>query len=325
MKNRIAFATPQILLSVFLAGALVGCATSDGPSRDKSFDAGARERAKPYLKDLVSYDFRFSSPKGTCGPLEADADWKDFVWAAGACVHKQDWNQVEKLGLEMSSRHVDSPWGAYFLGLAAAGRGALLRSHWMLDLAEKKAGGPLALVRYEKARLLEREEGPASAAKEMKEAVKLDPMMVAGQLWLAQVYHRDRMLSEAERHYRLALDSKGDLYPALSGLSEILVEKKNGPDAVTFLSRALLLRPEVSETRVKLAYVYETMMGEPGKALQTLRELRVAMEKGRSKGRVGFDLNQKILDLEKSMRPTQKEQAQETQPGRQPAQSKKGG
>ena len=85
MKNRIAFATPQILLSVFLAGALVGCATSDGPGRDKSFDAGARERAKPYLKDLVSYDFRFSSPKGTCGPLEADADWKDFVWAAGAC------------------------------------------------------------------------------------------------------------------------------------------------------------------------------------------------------------------------------------------------
>ncbi len=325
MMNRIALAAPQLVLSLAVACGLVGCATGEGPRRDKSFDAGARERAKPFLKDLVSYDFRFSSPKRACAAVEADADWKDYVWAAGACVQKQDWNQVEKLGLEMSSRHVDSPWGAYFLGLAASGRGEYLRSHWMLDLAEKKAGGPLALVRFEKARLLEREEGPASAAKEMKEAVKLDPMMVAGQLWLAQVYHRDRMLNEAERHYRLALDSKGDLYPALSGLSEILVEKKNGSDAVIFLSRALLLKPEVSETRVKLAHVYETMMGEPGKALQTLRELRVAMEKGRSKGRVGFDLNQKILDLEKSMKPVQKEQAQETQPGRQPAQSKKGG
>jgi tetratricopeptide (TPR) repeat protein len=325
MRNRFFHAAPQVALGLLLTAGLIGCATGSSLNGGKSFDSGARERAKPFLKDLVSYDFRFSSPKGTCAQMPAESDWKDFVWAAGACVHKQDWMQLEKLGLEMSSRHVDSPWGAYFLGIAAAGRGEFLRSHWMLDLAEKKAGGPLALVRYEKARLLEREEGPASAAKEMIEAVKLDPQMVAGQLWLAQVYHRDRMLNEAERHYRLALDTKGDLYPALSGLSEILVEKKNGPDAVIFLSRALLLKPEVSETRVRLAHVYETMMGEPGKALQTLRELRVAMEKGRSKGRVGFDLNQKILDLEKSMKPVQKEQAQETQPGRQPAQSKKGG
>lgn len=304
---------------------VLGCATGEGPRRDKSYDASSRERAMPYLKGLVSHDFRFSPVKGNCGSVADGSDWKDYVYSAGACVHKQDWGQVEKLGLEMSSRHFDSPWGAYFLGLAASARGEYLRAHWMLDLAERKAGGPLALVRYEKARLLEREEGPASAAKEMKEAVKLDPMLTSGQLWLAQVYHRDRMLGEAERHYRLALDSKSELYPALIGLSDILMEKKAGTEAVVMLSRALLLKPEVSETRIKLAHVYETMTGEPEKALQTLRELQVAMGKGRAKGRVGFDLIQKIQELEKSLRPSPKEQAQESQPVRQPAQTKKGG
>lgn len=300
---------------------LSGCATSQPTGKKLEYDSAAKERAKIYLKDLASVDFRYSNTGRPCArPADGD-DWKVFVLSAGACVQKGDWVLVEKLGTEMAAQEVDSPWGAYFLGLVASQKGEFLRAHWLLDLAEKKAGGPIGIVRYEKARLLEREEGPSSAAKEMKEAVRLDGTLLAGHLWLAQVYHRDRVMADAEKHYRQALDLKADLWPALSGLSEILMDKNDGLEAANILSRALILRPESAETRVKLAYVYENMTKEPVKALQTLRELRVAMEKGRAKGRVGFDLNTKIINLEKSLKPTPVEQARD----REPAQSKKGG
>lgn len=310
------------LFYLFAVGLMLsGCATTQSNSRHQAFDSASKERARIYLKDLTSIDFRYSSTGRPCTtPVEGD-DWKVWVLSAGACVQKGDWPLVERLGTEMASREVDSPWGAYFLGLAAVQKGEFLRAHWLFDLAEKKAGGPIGIVRYEKARLLEREEGPSAAAKEMKEAVRLETSLVAGHLWLAQVYHRDRVMAEAEKYYRQALEVKSDLWPALSGLSEILIDKNDGTEAANTLSRALILRPESAETRVKLAHVYENMTKEPVKALQTLRELRVAMEKGRAKGRVGFDLNTKILNLEKSLKPTPVEQARE----REPAESKKGG
>lgn len=310
------------LFYVFGIGLMLsGCATTPPSSKNQSFDSAAKERARIYLKDLTSVDFRYSNTGRSCAaPVEGD-EWKVWVLAAGSCVQKGDWSLVEKLGNEMASREVDSPWGAYFLGLASIHKGEFLRAHWLFDLAEKKAGGPIGIVRYEKARLLEREEGPSSAAKEMKEAVRLESSLVAGHLWLAQVYHRDRVLAEAEKYYRQALELKSDLWPALSGLSEILIDKNDGIEAAIILSRAMILRPESAETRVKLAHVYENMTKEPVKGLQTLRELRVAMEKGRAKGRVGFDLNTKILTLEKSLKPTPVEQARE----REPAESKKGG
>jgi tetratricopeptide (TPR) repeat protein len=312
----------RILFSVLALGlTLSGCATTEPGSKNSTFDSAAKERARVYLKDLTSVDFRYSNTGRSCAtPLDAD-DWKMWVLSAGACVQKGDWNLVENLGTDMASREVDSPWGAYFLGLAAIQKGEFLRAHWLLDLAEKKAGGPIGIVRYEKARLLEREEGPSSAAKEMKEAVRLEATLVAGHLWLAQVYHRDRVMADAEKYYRQALEVKSDLWPALAGLSEILIDKNDGIEAANMLSRALILRPESAEIRVKLAHVYENMTKEPAKALQTLRELRVAMEKGRAKGRVGFDLNTKIMNLEKSLKPTPVEQARE----REPAESKKGG
>lgn len=310
------------LFYVSLLGLILsGCATSSPTGRKLVFDSAAKERARVYLKDLASVDFRYASTGRPCAQPVAGDDWKVFVLAAGACVQKGDWALVEKLGTEMAASEVHSPWGAYFLGLAASHKGEFLRAHWLLDLSEKKAGGPVGIVRYEKARLLEREEGPSSAAKEMKEAVRLDSSLIAGHLWLAQVYHRDRVMGDAEKHYRQALEIKGDLWSALSGLSEILMEKNEGVEAANILSRALILKPESAETRVKLAHVYESMTKEPVKALQTLRELRVAMEKGRAKGRVGFDLNTKILSLENSLKPTPVEQARD----REPAQSKKGG
>jgi tetratricopeptide (TPR) repeat protein len=180
-------------------------------------------------------------------------------------------------------------------------------------------------VRYEKARLLEKENSFASAAKEMKEAVMLDPMLVSGHLWLAQVYHRDKILDEAEHYYRLALMARRDAFPALMGLAEILLEKNDGLEAASLLARASLLKPELFEIRIKLAHVYEKLTGEPEKALQALKELQAAIANGRIKGKVGIDLNSKINDLEKLLRPVPKEQAQELQPGRIPAHSKKGG
>ena len=102
------------------------------------------------------------------------------------------------------------------------------------------------------------------------------------------------------------------------------VEKKNGAEAADFLLRAIQLKPEIAETRVRLAFVYEALTNEPGKAVQTLRELRVALEKGRARGKVNFggqlDLDSKIRSIEQTMKSEPAGQARE----RAPAQ-KKGG
>lgn len=313
------------LLAPLMALALAACATGGGTNEAK-FDPKAAEKARPYLANHYGLDYRFTSA-GTCSDPTAKDDWKTWVQAASGCVQKGDWSRVEKLGTEMSSRHVDSPWGAYFLGVAAAERKEMLRAQWMLDLAERKAGGPIGLVRYEKARLLEKDEGVAAAAKEMKDAVKADPTLMPALLWLAQIHHRDRMSREAEKYYRDVLALKSDVWPALSGLGDIMLENKNGPEAASLLSRAITLKPEVAETRVKLAVVYETLTQEPEKALQTLRELRVALEKGRAKGKVGFDLSAKIKTIEQTMKPQVTEQAREPaqQKGRAVQEQKKGG
>ncbi len=313
-----------ISLLIFVSG----CATT-GSSPTAKFDPKAAEKARPYLANHFGVDYRTASIGGTCQDMTAKDDWKLWVQAAGACVQKQDWSRVEKLGTEMSSRQVDSPWGPYFLGVAAAQRGEMLRAHWMFELAEKKAGGPIGLVRYEKARILEKEEGVAEAAREMKEAVRVDASLMPGLLWLAQVHQRDRMNREAEGYYRAVLALKGDVWSALAGLSEIAVENKNGPEAADLLSRAIQIKPEIAETRVRLAFVYETLTNEPQKALQTLRELRVAVEKGRARGKVGFDLNAKIKTIEQTMKPEPTGQAREREPagqkGRSASEQKKGG
>jgi thioredoxin-like negative regulator of GroEL len=119
--------------------------------------------------------------------------------------------------------------------------------------------------------------------------------------------------------------ARRDAFPALMGLAEILLEKNDGLEAASLLARASLLKPELFEIRIKLAHVYEKLTGEPEKALQALKELQAAIANGRIKGKVGIDLNSKINDLEKLLRPVPKEQAQELQPGRIPAHSKKGG
>jgi tetratricopeptide (TPR) repeat protein len=305
-----------------LAVSMLGCATLAPTVGDSKFDSKAAEKSRPFLAHHYGLDFRLQVTGGICAAPKSGADWKLWVQAAGSCVQKQDWQQVEKLAVEMSSRQMDSPWGAYFLGVAAVQRGEKLRAHWMFDLAEKKAGAPIGLVHYERARLIELQDGTAAAAKEMKVAVQADPTLTPAFLWLAKIHHRDRMNSEAEKYYRSVLALRSDSYPALAGLGDIMIEGQKGVEAAELLNRAIVLKPEVAESRSKLANVYETLLKDPAKALQTLRELRVAIEKGRARGRVGYDIGAKIKMIEQTMKPeVPTGQARE----REPAQEKKKG
>lgn len=317
----------QLGLAISLA-LTVGCATTpntkssatnSGPTVS-AYDPAAAEKSRPYIEGHHIVDLRFSTSKVGCVEPSEESTWKDWIEASSQCVQKNDWGKVEKLATEMARRDYNSPWGAYFLGMAAAARGELARAYWMFELSEKKAGGALGLVRFERARILEKEEGALAASRDMKEAVRLEPELLPGWMWLAQVYHRDHLLAEAETYYREALKVKPDHYAALIGMADIQIEKKDGPSAVDFLSKAVTLRPEIAETRSRLAMVYESILKDTPKALETYRELKVAIEKGRSKGKVAMDLNSKIRTLEKALKAEPSSQAK----GREPAQ-KKGG
>lgn len=304
-------------LGLLSIAGLSGCATSGGSSASLgSVDAGAAARARPYLEGYQSLDPRLEPSGVACAEPRATGEWKMWVAAGSACAQKDDLAMLEKVGQELADRFVDAPWGAYYLGLSAARRGESLRAHWMFELAEKKAGGRLAIVRYETARLLEQDGESLAAAKEMKEAVRLEPQLLAAQLWLAQVHHRDRLLREARSYYQKVLELKADHYASIVGLADVEAELKNGREAADLLLRAVSMKPEAADNRWRLAFVFENLTREPEKALETLKDLKSSLDRGRARGAVmSSDLTSKIKNLEAQLKPVQ---------AREPAQ-KKGG
>lgn len=207
--------------------AMMGCASQDGV-RSRSFDASAKERARPYLAgvDLHEEKNGASCPTRVNPPANGDdLAWRDAVKQASACVAAKKWDSVKTLGQWLLDWHIDAPWGAYFLAVAEFERGEKLRANWLLELAEKKAGGPLAIVHFERARWLELEtpEGQSRrpALVEMQAALKLDPNLVAGWFWMAQLHDRELMEKEAVELYEKVLSLDPGHKGAKSALNRI--------------------------------------------------------------------------------------------------------
>ena len=205
----------QVKVLVCIAGLfLSGCATNER-LRSTSYDSSAKERAKPYFVNVEFSEAKGlrSCPTSFVAPAQPEAlSWRDAVRSASACVASKNWPQVKVIGQWISDWHIDAPWGPYFLAIAERETGENLRASWLLELAEKKSGGPIAMTHFERARWLDREiekgQSRRPAILEMKAALKLDPKLTAGWLWLAQLHDRELMESEAVEFYEkvLALD-----------------------------------------------------------------------------------------------------------------------
>src|SRR3954470_22719579 len=101
-------------LSLLSVATLMGCAsTSDKVSLDPSVETKKYTRAVvPMSADVAA---RSSCPK----TLAADSPWTAYANAANACVKDGAWSKVEEYADKLSKREYYSPWGPYYLSLAA--------------------------------------------------------------------------------------------------------------------------------------------------------------------------------------------------------------
>ena len=99
------------------------------------------ETKASYSEKTVAVNLGSFKPSSNC-PKDTKfngMDWRKMVSLANACVKAKDWRKVELLGSELGiSAHL-TPWGPYFLSLAAESRKDYPRAVWMLELALKKA------------------------------------------------------------------------------------------------------------------------------------------------------------------------------------------
>lgn len=298
---------------------LVGCATSNQGIKE---DPQAAARSRAYLDNVEWVVLENYSSKATCsGPADYDKpivhtgdkslaktaegepskDWKSLVEKSNACVRDTNWKSLEALGTALARLDMDSPWGSYFLSLAAEGTGDYQRALWMADLAQKKAGGRSGLFSYQKGRVFFAMNEVSLAMKQVKQALDLDTKLADGHFFLGEIYQRDLEDKQATSELEAALSIAPSHYGALVHLGDLKLAQSAGDESVELFKRAIKSHPERLEAWVKLGDLYETVKKDPTLALETYRNLKTLVDRGSMHERPGFDLGAKIKTLESTV------------------------
>lgn len=291
-----------------------GCASSSSRNAMQE-DANAAAKSRVYMVNLEVFPANEKKAGQKCSvPSEAlkpaparssgpSKEWKSFVEHANACAQAQDWKNLEVLGYALARADIDSPWGAYFLSLAAEGSGDRARALWMIDLAQKKAGGKSGLFVYQKGRILFALGEVAESMKALERAVQLDTSLTEGHVFLARIYHRDLELDRAARSYQAVLTNHSNHQLALIGLAEVKLAQGVGDEAAALYARVVANEPSGLSSWLRLAYIQETIQKNAQTALGTYRNIKTSMDRGQIKERPQFDIVARIKTLEEAVSP----------------------
>lgn len=233
----------HLLMTASASAFLMGCASGPQVAQE---DATAAKASKSFLESvvLVPASDKLSESASCTLPSEGQKpqpgqaagpskDWKKLVAHANSCVKERNWRTLETVANAMARLDIDSPWGAYFLALSAEGTGELGRAMWMIDLAQKKAGGRSALFTYQKGRIYFLMKDTGRAMKEVEQAVALDPGLAEGHLFLGDIYRRDQQADRAQACYVAAMKADPKNERAIAALQEMNVLPKPQTQATT--------------------------------------------------------------------------------------------
>lgn len=293
--------------NIILLGALglwlVGCASTPG-SEKKSEKAPT----PTYTEKVTAVNLNEFKPVASCpadGKWESP-DWKKVAAFANACVKAKDFRKVEMIGNYLAKSAHLTPWGAYYMSLAAQSRKDYPRATWMLELALKKAPNE-GLFHYQLGRLLWEQGEDAAALKEMKLASDLNPTLVDAHYVTGQIAMQKDDNGEAEKRFRKALAVDPKHAPASLAIASLRLKAQDWSRAEGALEEAISLNPRSTRARLALAQVREQQLKKFQEALDTYKELRSMHSSKKLDEPVTLNLDEKISMLEKSLAQASKE------------------
>lgn len=273
---------------------LAGCATS-GP---KMADASKAT----YTEKVTAMNLEELKPTTAC---PADGKWKGLDWRkvvpmANACVKAKDWRKVEMIGNELAMSAHLTPWGAYFLSLAAQSRKDYPRAIWMLELALKKAPNE-GLFHYQMGRVQWELGEEAAAIKSLKLASDLNPSLVDAHYVTGMLALQRDDTSEAEKRLRKALAVDSRHWGTIMAMASLRMKQKDWNQAENSLEDAVRINPRSSRARLALAQVREQHLKKLSEALDGYKEIRTLAGQRKLDEPTGFNLDEKIKMLEQSL------------------------
>lgn len=231
-------------------------------------------------------------------------NWKQLINIANACVHDKNWKLVDSIANHLAKNEQYSPWGAYYLSLAAQAQGKLEKSIWMIDLAMKKSP-KVGMFHYQKARIHWDLKEYGQAVQELKKATDYNDNLFDAHKFLGQIYLRDHNYSLAIRHFEKALSVNSKDYTSLVGAAESYLAAKKVPESVAKFDLTVGHYPKDLELRLRQAYILEFYDKNPTRALESYKKLNNLMSSRIIKGKIEFDIATKIKSLEATVNASQ--------------------
>jgi tetratricopeptide (TPR) repeat protein len=258
-------------------------------------------KSEAFVKDVTATSMD-SIEKNGCKASPAKYGkwkWKDLMKEADACVVATKWQNVTNLGMEMSQRDVNSPWGPYFLSLSAESDLQFDRALWMLELATKRAPN-VGLFHYQKGRVLWKRDSFKEATNSLAKAIQLDPNLIDAHLFLGQIYFRDQEYSRAARHFQAVLSVRPRDPTALMGLAECQIQTGDAQGALELLRKGERLFSDDPVFSLREAHVYEYLLNDVPKAIEIYKSIAASYRTGAFSRPLDFNIEEKIKDLEMS-------------------------
>lgn len=278
-----------IILSLAVAGFISGCASS-GPTKKTTASKDAKtesvadigkkelgndlearlERSKAYTdRTSIISRMKGDDPDVRCrysATKEEKDNWQQLLKVAYACSFDKNWATVYKIGQDMSTHHIDSPWGPYFLSLVSEEAGDLPRAIWMAGLASRKAPNN-SVIEFQKARLLWKTSQRDAAFHAAKNAYELDNNLVEAAFMMAQVYLSDYQFDKAEEFFAKVVKANRRVFTANIGLAESLAQQGKFDKAIPYFEAALRLKQERTDIALRVADIYDKDLKDPRRAL----------------------------------------------------------
>ena len=263
------------------------------------------KRSEKYTKNNILLSVLNNSRVGERCRFNPQKDWKNWprmLRIGFKCVMQNKWKVVRQVGRTFSTKHVDAPWGPYFMSLVSEKKGDMPRAIWMIGLAGRKSPNN-AIIEFQKSRLLWLQSQRDASFHSAKKALSLDSNLTEAELLMGQIYFNDYEFSKAEKHFKKVLKKNSRVFTATLGLAESLVQLGKANESIPYFVKAIKLDKSRTDLAYRLADVFEHEIKNYKKSLtwykkinQTFPEELISREKTRVLNKIK-ELNAKIKSL----------------------------